>query len=84
MATVCRRLGELQARWVIRIPSEERPERLMASVDAHARDVRGVHLQLLAGKVDRTRPLCPYPQVARYNGAGSIDEASNFTCRLLH
>ncbi|MEA3138004.1 MAG: feruloyl esterase [Gammaproteobacteria bacterium] len=34
------------------------------------------------GKVDRTRPLCPYPQVARYNGAGSIDEASNFTCRL--
>jgi feruloyl esterase len=35
-----------------------------------------------AGKVDRTRPLCPYPQVARYNGAGSIDEASNFTCRL--
>jgi feruloyl esterase len=35
-----------------------------------------------AGKVDRTRPLCPYPQIARYNGAGSIDEASNFTCRL--
>jgi feruloyl esterase len=35
-----------------------------------------------AGKVDRSRPLCPYPQVARYNGAGSVDEASNFTCRL--
>jgi feruloyl esterase len=34
-----------------------------------------------AGKVDRTRPLCPYPQVARYDGTGSIDEASNFTCR---
>jgi feruloyl esterase len=34
-----------------------------------------------AGKVDRTRPLCPYPQAARYTGAGSIDEASNFTCR---
>jgi len=34
------------------------------------------------GKVDRTRPLCPYPQVARYNGNGSIDDASNFTCRL--
>lgn len=34
-----------------------------------------------AGKIDRTRPLCPYPQVARYNGTGSIDEASNFTCR---
>jgi len=35
-----------------------------------------------AGKVDRTRPLCPYPQVARYNGSGSIDEAANFSCRL--
>ena len=33
-----------------------------------------------AGKVDRTRPLCPYPQVARYTGKGSIDEAANFAC----
>jgi len=32
------------------------------------------------GKVDRTRPLCPYPQVAKYKGSGSIDEASNFAC----
>jgi len=32
------------------------------------------------GKVDRTRPLCPYPQVARYKGTGSIDEATSFTC----
>jgi feruloyl esterase len=34
------------------------------------------------GKVDRTRPLCPYPQVAKYRGSGSIDEAANFTCQL--
>jgi feruloyl esterase len=34
-----------------------------------------------AGKVDRTRPLCPYPQIAHYNGSGSIDDAANFTCR---
>ena len=33
-----------------------------------------------AGKVDRTRPICPYPQVAKYKGAGSIDEAANFQC----
>ena len=33
-----------------------------------------------AGKVDRTRPLCPYPLVARYKGTGSIDEAANFRC----
>jgi feruloyl esterase len=30
--------------------------------------------------VDRTRPLCPYPQVAEYVGTGSIDEAGNFRC----
>jgi feruloyl esterase len=28
----------------------------------------------------RTRPICPYPEVARYSGTGSIDEAENFTC----
>jgi feruloyl esterase len=28
----------------------------------------------------RTRPLCPYPQVARYSGQGSIDDAANFRC----
>ena len=33
------------------------------------------------GRVDRTRPLCPYPQIAAYNGTGSVDEASSFTCR---
>jgi hypothetical protein len=31
-------------------------------------------------QVVRTRPLCPYPQVARYSGQGSIDDASNFRC----
>jgi feruloyl esterase len=33
------------------------------------------------GKVDRTRPLCPYPQVAAYKGAGSTDDAVNFVCK---
>ena len=33
------------------------------------------------GKVDRTRPLCPYPQVAEYKGTGSTDEATNFICK---
>jgi len=33
------------------------------------------------GVIDRTRPLCPYPQVASYKGAGSIDEAANFVCK---
>jgi feruloyl esterase len=33
------------------------------------------------GKVVRTRPLCPYPQVATYKGSGSTDEAKDFVCR---
>jgi len=33
------------------------------------------------GKVDRTRPLCPYPQTAAYKGSGSIDEAASFVCK---
>ena len=33
------------------------------------------------GEVTRTRPLCAYPQVARYSGAGSIDQAANFSCK---
>ncbi len=43
------------------------PERVIAS---HSTD----------GRVDRTRPLCAYPKVARYVGQGSIDDASSFTC----
>jgi feruloyl esterase len=50
--------------WVSR---GEAPQKIIAS---HA----------TAGKVDRTRPLCPYPQEAKWNGVGSTDEAANFTC----
>ena len=35
-----------------------------------------------AGKTDRTRPLCPYPQVAVYKGSGSADESANFSCKV--
>ena len=36
--------------------------------------------RVVADKVVRTRPLCPYPQVARYKGTGNIDETANFAC----
>jgi Tannase and feruloyl esterase len=32
------------------------------------------------GKLVRTRPLCPYPQVAKYKGAGTPDDAQSFVC----
>ena len=34
------------------------------------------------GAIDRTRPLCAYPHVARYKGAGSLDDAASFACRM--
>jgi feruloyl esterase len=32
------------------------------------------------GRVDKTRPLCPYPQVAKYKGTGDTNDAANFVC----
>ena len=36
--------------------------------------------RVVNNQVVRTRPLCAYPQVARYSGQGSIDDAANFRC----
>jgi feruloyl esterase len=44
-----------------------KPSRLIAS-------------KITDGRVERTRPLCPLGQVARYSGSGSLDEAANFAC----
>jgi feruloyl esterase len=40
---------------------------------------------IVAGRIEngatvRTRPMCAYPQVAKYMGKGSTDEAENFAC----
>lgn len=29
----------------------------------------------------RTRPLCPYPQIAKYKGTGDVKVAANFSCQ---
>ena len=34
------------------------------------------------GVADRTRPLCAYPLVAHYLGAGSTDDARHFGCQV--
>jgi feruloyl esterase len=36
---------------------------------------------LTDGVVDKTRPLCPYPKVAKYNGSGDTNDAANFQCK---
>jgi len=33
------------------------------------------------GRIDMTRPLCPYPQRAVYKGTGTTNDAANFTCK---
>jgi feruloyl esterase len=50
------------------VEEKRAPERIVAS-------------HITAGKVDRMRPLCPYPQVATYSGAGSMSEAASFECK---
>lgn len=52
------------ARWV---EDGVAPDRIVAS-------------RVVAGKVVRTRPLCPYGKVARWRGSGSTDDAANFAC----
>jgi hypothetical protein len=42
---------------------------------------RSIHSTITSGGVvTRSRPLCPYPQTAIYNGSGSTDDAANFRC----
>ena len=59
------------------------PEFLMATPamsDTRAPD-RIIASHLTNGVVDRTRPLCPYPQEAVYTGSGDINSAASFVCR---
>ena len=42
--------------------------------------IKGAHVT--NGIVDRTRPLCPYPQEAQWKGTGSTDQAENFVCGM--
>jgi feruloyl esterase len=53
---------------------------LEAWVERGAAPVAVPAARVVSGSVTRTRPLCAYPRVARYVGAGSIDETANFRC----
>jgi hypothetical protein len=58
-----------------------RPGALVASARG-AGNPGGVNTEVPASwSPTRTRPLCPYPTVARYNGSGSIESASSFSCQ---
>lgn len=49
-------------------------------VETNAPPARILAAHKTKGIVDKTRPLCPYPETAHYKGSGSTDEASNFVC----
>jgi feruloyl esterase len=57
------------------------PERVIATARG-AGNAGGVNAEVPAGwAADRTRPLCPYPKVARYGGSGSLELAESFVCQ---
>jgi feruloyl esterase len=59
------------------------PTGQMEALVAWVEDGKAPDTLLARGNVQgatRTRPLCPYPQVARYKGNGSTDDAANFAC----
>lgn len=57
------------------------PDSVVASARG-AGNAAAVNTELPASwSATRTRPLCPYPKVARYKGSGSIETADSFSCQ---
>ena len=46
--------------------------------DAGAAEVEGKAARIEKGAAVRTRPLCVYPEVPRYDGRGALDKAESF------
>jgi feruloyl esterase len=49
-------------------------------VEHGVKPTRIIASHLTDGRVDKTRPLCPYGQVAKYKGSGDSNDAANFAC----
>ena len=57
-------------------------EAIRAWVEDGKAPERLVSLQLdESGRVSRTRPICPYPQIASYRGEGDPDDEASFACK---
>jgi feruloyl esterase len=54
---------------------------LEAWVEKGEAPARVIASRVDGGSITRTRPLCPHPQVAKYSGTGSIDDAASFACQ---
>jgi len=54
--------------------------RLIDWVEAHKAPDAVMASRIEDGKVTRTRPLCPYPTAAIYNGSGNAADAASYSC----
>lgn len=61
-------------------PERDLDAALVRWVEKGVAPERVIAAKMKGAEVERTRPLCAYPLVARYKGNGSTDEAANFTC----
>ena len=67
------------------VPKADASHDIDAAVEAWVEQGRAPD-KIVATKLDqngatvRTRPLCPFPQVAKWKGSGSTDDAANFSC----
>ena len=63
-----------------REPEHDVMSALVQWVDRGVAPDQIVAAHVTGSNIDRTRPVCAYPKVARWNGIGSSDEAKNFIC----
>ena len=62
------------------VEKAQAPEQVLAQVRGAGANV--VNAELPGGwSATRSRPLCVYPKVARYNGSGDIENAASFSCK---
>jgi feruloyl esterase len=53
---------------------------LLKWIDTGVAPERIIAAHVAGNQIDRTRPLCPYPKIPRWNGTGNSDEAESFSC----
>lgn len=60
----------------------EKPDQIIATARGTGNASGVINTELPSDwSPDRTRPLCPYPLIARYNGQGNSEKAENFSCK---
>lgn len=61
---------------------DKAPDTMLASARGAGNRSGVINTELPADwSANRTRPLCPYPLIARYNEIGDSEKAENFSCK---